>query len=595
MFEQGNACMEQARFDDAAACYGRALALAPDFAAAHANLGAALLRRHRVGDALMCFRRALVLEPDMADAHYNIGMVFYDLDPANAKPSLRKYLQLRPDNIAARLALADVHMHLNEIDDAQLCYRQVLQANPASYGAHNGLANTLRNQARHAEAVRHYELAIRHGEHPVVAFQNLLFCMMCMAGVSAREVHEKHREFAARFEQPLLGAQLPHENTADPQRRLRIGYVSPHMRTNVVAHYIEPVLRHHDRSQFEIFCYSAGMSSDSVTAQMAALFDQWHDVHLSSDDEIAALIRSHRIDVLVDLCGHGGGNRILIFARKPAPVQISYLDYSTTTGLASMDYRITNAYCDPVGSADRYYSEELHRLDTTFWTYNPSIRLPVDALPAQSAGCVTFGSFSLYYRITAEVLALWARVLRAIPASRLLIIGVAEGSTRKALLETLGDAGIAPERIVIRNVVDYRTYHELMGEVDVALAPFPYNGATTIMDCLWNGLPVVSMGGGESFYARMGCSILPAVGLSRLIAADAEDYVRIATDLAADLPALAGLRLSLRERLEQSPMRDFPGFTRAIEQAYRAMWREWCSATQAAGSSPAETHSPIRH
>jgi predicted O-linked N-acetylglucosamine transferase (SPINDLY family) len=315
---------------------------------------------------------------------------------------------------------------------------------------------------------------------------------------------------------------------------------------------------------------------DGVTGRIASLVDQWHDVHLLSDDDIAALVRAHQIDILVDLCGHGPGNRILALARKPAPLQVNYLDYSATTGLSSIDYRLTTEYCDPSGTSEQYYSEKLYRLKDTYWTYNPAVRLPVSALPMESNGYVTFGSFNLYYRITGEVLDLWSRLLMAIPGSRLLIVSVAAGSTQAALLERLNRAGIARDRVSMHGLVSYQTYNELMGTVDIALAPYPYNGATTVMDCLWNGLPVVAKQGGETFSTRLGCSVLAEMGLSELIARDEDEYIRIAAGLASAVPELASLRRTLREKLERSPMRDFPGFTRGLELAYRSMWKDWC-------------------
>jgi len=290
------------------------------------------------------------------------------------------------------------------------------------------------------------------------------------------------------------------------------------------------------------------------------------------------LVRSHQIDILVDLCGHGPGTRILAFARRPAPVQVNYLDYSATTGMSSIDYRLTTEYCDPSGTSEQYYSEKLYRLKGTYWTYNPPLRLPVSELPMKSSGFATFGSFSLYYRITSEVLDLWLRVLQAVPRSRLLIVSVAAGSTQEALLDRLDRAGIARRRLSIHGVVPFQKYNELMGAVDIALAPFPYNGATTVMDCLWNGLPVVAKAGGETFTTRLGCSVLAAMDLAEWIAADEDEYIRIAAGLASDVPRLSELRRTLPQRLERSPMRDFPGFTRELESAYRTMWKSWCAA-----------------
>ena len=577
-FNRGNACKDQGHLEEATASYQSAVALAPDFAAAHANLGSALARQGRHAEALVCFRKALILEPELAEAWFNLGISSYQLgELASAKVALARYLQAQPDDRDALMVLAEAHFQGNELDDAAACVAQVLAGDPQSARAHGLAANIFRNQGRHHDALRHYELAIRHDPNPVMAFQNLLFFMMCAAGFSAADMHARHREFARRFEEPLLSARPELRNVPDPGRRLRLGYLSPDFRANVVGHYMQPILENHDRAQFEIHAYYTGAVHDGVTERIASLVDRWHDVRMLSEEDLAALVRSHQIDVLVDLCGHGPGGRILALARRPAPVQANYLDYSATTGMSSIDYRLTTEYCDPSGISEQYYSEKLYRLKDTYWTYNPSLRLPVPELPMKANGWPTFGSFNLYYRITSEVLDLWSRVLQAVPRSRLLIVSVAPGSTQAALLERMHRAGIARERISIHGVVPYQKYHELMGAVDIALAPFPYNGATTVMDCLWNGLPVVAKAGGETFTTRLGCSVLDTMRLAELIGADEAEYIRIAAGLASDLPRLSELRRTLRDRLERSPMRDFRGFTRQIESAYREMWRRWCA------------------
>lgn len=578
-FNQGNAYKDQGRLEEAITSYQNAVALAPDFPAVHVNLGSALAQQVRHAEALACFRKALVLEPELAGAWFNLGYSSYQLgDLASAKAAFTRYLRAQPDDRDALMMLGEVHFNANELDEAGRCVERVLAGDPRAGDAHSLLASIFRNQARHCDALRHYELAILHERNPVIAFQSLLFFLMCAAGVSAADIHARHREFARRFEEPLLSARPAFRNVPDPGRRLRLGYVSPDFRYNVVGHYMQPIIENHDRAQFEIHAYFTGPRLDSVGERIASLVDGWHEVRALSDEDLAALVRSHQIDILVDLCGHGPGTRILAFARRPAPVQVNYLDYSATTGMSSIDYRLTTEYCDPSGTSEQYYSEKLYRLKGTYWTYNPPLRLPVSELPMKSSGFATFGSFNLYYRVTSEVLDLWLRVLQAVPRSRLLIVSVAAGSTQEALLDRLDRAGIARRRLSIHGVVPFQKYNELMGAVDIALAPFPYNGATTVMDCLWNGLPVVAKAGGETFTTRLGCSVLAAMGLSEWIAADEDEYIRIAAGLASDVPRLSELRRTLRQRLERSPMRDFPGFTRELESAYRTMWKSWCTA-----------------
>jgi len=574
--DQGNAQREQGRLDDAIATYRGAVAAAPEFAAAHVNLGSALAQKGLHPEALASFRKALALEPELPEALFNLGASSYRLRelPA-AAAALGAYLRKQPEDRDALLLLGEVHFTANELDDAAACVERVLAADSKRGGAHNLLGNIYRNQARHEPALRHYELAIRHDPHPVVAFQNLLFMMMCASGYRAADIAARHREFAQRFERPLLPARPVFRNAPDPVRRLKIGYVSPEFRYNVVGYYMQPILEHHDRAHYEIHAFSSGPVYDQVSERIAALVDHWHDARALSDEALAALVRSHGIDILVDLCGHGPGSRLLALARRPAPVQVNYLDYSATTGLSSIDWRLTTEYADPRG-ADQYYAEKLWRLKDSYWTYNPLMAVPVTELPLEKNGYATFGSFNLYYRITAQVLDLWLSLLKAIPRSRLVIVSVAPGSTHAALLERIERAGIARERVAIHGVVPLQQYHELMGTVDIALAPFPYNGATTAMDALWNGLPVVALAGGETFTTRLGCNVLHLIGLDDCIATDEDEYLGIAARLAADAPRLAELRRTLRERLERSALRDFRGFTRGLEAAYRAMWKDWC-------------------
>lgn len=581
------------RLNEAEALYRQALAQDPESVDALHFLGVIALQRHAPSLAIELISEALLRNAANAPAHNNLGLAFTAQGKkAEAVSAYLAALALKPDYADALVNLRDAiahfdhrdglwvlgetHQRANQLDEAAACMERLLAMEPANVNAHNLLANIRRNQARHREAIEHYQLAIRHDSDPVVAWQNLLFCMLCTGRFSAAEIHAKHREFARRFEQPLLPPQPAFGNTRDPDRRLKIGYVSPDLRNNVVGHYMQPIFENHDRAGFETHCYFLGSARDGVSERLASLVDRWHDVQSLAGDELAALIRSHGIDILVDLCGHGPGNRILAFARRPAPVQVNYLDYSATTGLSSMDYRLTTEYCDPGGTSEQYYSEKLYRLPGAYWTYNPAASLPVSALPARTNGCVTFGSFNLYYRITGEVLDLWARVLLAVPRSRLVIVSVAAGSAQAALRERLNRAGISSDRVSAHGLVSYAEYHELIGAVDIALAPWPYNGATTAMDCLWNGVPVVSRAGGETFSTRLGCSVLAAAGLPELIAADAEDYVRTASRLAADADRLSGLRQTLRQRLEASPLRDFRGFTKGLEAAYRSMWKAWC-------------------
>jgi predicted O-linked N-acetylglucosamine transferase (SPINDLY family) len=312
-----------------------------------------------------------------------------------------------------------------------------------------------------------------------------------------------------------------------------------------------------------------------MTPQLRQHTDHWRSIVGLSDEQVAELIRQDQIDVMVDLTLHAARNRLLVFARKPAPVQVTYLAYAGTSGLSTMDYRLTDPFMDPAGVNDAHYAEHSFRLPKTYWCYAPTCpEIPVGPLRALAGGGVTFGSLNNFSKINPSVLELWIKILHAVPGSRL-VLHAHEGSHRQRVLDLMARAGITPERLSFagrRSIADYyRGYHE----IDIALDPFPFAGGTTSCDALWMGVPLVSLCG-QTAVARAGLSLLSNVGLPELVAHTAEDYVRIAAELAGDLPRLAELRATLRARMEQSPLMDAPAFARDIEAAYRTMWRTWC-------------------
>jgi predicted O-linked N-acetylglucosamine transferase (SPINDLY family) len=367
----------------------------------------------------------------------------------------------------------------------------------------------------------------------------------------------------------------PHLNDRSPQRRLRIGYVSPDFRFHPVGRFLLPLLETHDRGNFEIFCYASVDVPDALTDRCRAYTDAWRDVRDLSDEQLAQVVRRDRIDVLVDLTMHMAQNRLLLFARKPAPVQVTYLAYCGTTGLETMDYRLTDPHLDPPGGDERFYSERSVRLPETYWCYRPTIETPpVNPLPALAAGHVRFGSLNNFCKATPPTLAAWGRLLQAVPVSRLLLSARA-GSHRDRVRGLLGEQGVASERVDFVDIQPVAEYFALYQQIDVALDPFPYGGGTTSCDALWMGVPVVSLAG-QTAVGRGGLSILTNVGLPDLAARDAGHYVQVAAELAQDLPRLSDLRATLRERMRNSPLMDAPRFARSVEAAYREMWRRWC-------------------
>jgi predicted O-linked N-acetylglucosamine transferase (SPINDLY family) len=348
-----------------------------------------------------------------------------------------------------------------------------------------------------------------------------------------------------------------------------------------VNYFIEPVLAAHDREQFEVFCYSDVISPDEVTKHVQTYPLQWRDIVGMSDEQVSGLVRSDKIDILVDLAGHTGNNRMLLFARKPAPVQVSWLGYPNTTGLAAVDYRIVDNYTDPPGMTDQFYTEKLSRMPECFLCYQPEQDSPeIGPLPSQQKGFITFGSFNIISKITPEAVALWSRILKTVPNSTLLLKArsLFDKGTREYLGGLFMHQGIPEDRLTFMfHTESYQKHLGLYNEIDIALDTYPYNGTTTTCEALWMGVPVVTLAGNRHA-SRVGMSLLTNIGLPELVARTEDEYRGTAVQLAADREKLRFLRERLRDMMRHSPVCDAKGFTADLELLYRRMWEKWCAS-----------------
>jgi predicted O-linked N-acetylglucosamine transferase (SPINDLY family) len=392
----------------------------------------------------------------------------------------------------------------------------------------------------------------------------------------AARILAEHRQWAGKFAAPLAQEIARHQNDRTPDRRLRIGYVSPDLRLHPVGRFLLPLLAQHNHKAFEIVAYSSVRRSDAITDRLRSYVDVWENITGLTDAEAAAKIRADRIDVLVDLSLHMAQNRMLLFARKPAPVQATWLGYVGTTGLSTMDYRLSDPHLDPPGQGDESYVEKTLRLPHSFWCYQaPDASPDVNELPALSNGCVTFGCLNNFCKVTAPTLELWASLLRQVPGSRLVIHANA-GSHQEIVRQRFVSAGVEGSRIRFVASQRMEDYFAQYGQLDLALDPFPYGGGTTTCDALWMGVPVVTLAG-RTAVGRAGVSLLSNLGLPELIAQTPEQYLSIARNLAADLPRLAQLRRQLRPMMQASVLMDAPRFAAEMEAAYRQMWIAWCA------------------
>jgi predicted O-linked N-acetylglucosamine transferase (SPINDLY family) len=574
----GNALRDYGRLPEASLCYERALRFKPDFAEAYLNYGNVLRGLGRLHEAVASYRRALGLNPALADAHNNLGTALKDLGQADAAAaSYRRALDLNPNSATALYNLANMLSELERLDEAAALLERALELQPQLAEAHLNLGNVLKNQGRLLEAVESFQraLAVRPGYG--AAHSNLLFTLNYLDGVRQRQIYDAHRQFHVMHAASLAASIAPHQNAPDPDRRLKIGYVSPDFRQHACAYFLEPLLANHDRGNVEVYAYAEVTRPDPMTARLRARTDQWRSTCGLNDEQVAEQIRADGVDVLVDLAGHTANSRLLVFARKPAPVQVSYLGYPATTGLDTMDYRLTDAHAEPEGASERWYTERLVRLPHSLWCYQPLDDMPeVSLSPAERNGFVTFGSFNNFAKIGPRVLDLWAELLQVLPASRLLMICVPEGAAQRALIEQFGARGIGADRLRLYGRLPRAGYLALYSEVDIALDPFPCNGGTTTCDALWMGLPVIALIG-DTFLSRAGLSVLASAGLSDLAAATPGEYIAIGARLSADIEALAARRAAMRTQLRGSPLMDARRFARDVEQAYRAMWRQWCA------------------
>ena len=576
----GVALMDQGKLDEAIVAFGQGLAIKPDHAETHYNLGNARKRQGEFEDAAAAYVQAIHIDPNLAAAYSNLGTLLVELgkiDEAIAVYS--QALRSKPDSAELHYNLGNALKDQSRLEEASACYARALALKPGYAEAHANRGIVLMSQGHLDEAIAAYARAIALKPGDAGTYSNLLFCQNYDASRTPEQLFAAHREWDARY--GTVPRPASYANERAPERRLKIGYVSPDFRTHSVAQFLTPLFEHHDRQATELFCYADVMQPDAVTDRLRKFSDHWLSAVTLSDDALAERIEADGIDILVDLAGHTAHNRLRVFTRKPAPVQATWLGYSNTTGLASIDYRIVDAVTDPPGAADACASETLLRLADGFLCYGgPKDAPPPAPPPCIKNGFITFGSFNNPAKVSPATFDIWARLLARLPDAHLLLKGksFADAATCASYLARLGERGIAAEHVKLMAWLPGGNAHlTLYEQIDIALDPFPYNGTTTTCEALWMGVPVITLRG-DRHSARVGASLLSQVGLTDWIAESADDYVEIALALAADPGRLHDLRRSLRRRLAASSLCDGAGFAHKLEDAYRAIWRNYLSS-----------------
>lgn len=548
----GNALKDRGRLLEAADCFARSIALRPDNPRAHLNLGAVLKDLGRLAESAECSRRALALQPDYAEALSNLGMVLrLQGCSGEAEGIFRRALVARPDFVAARMGLAMSLCDQGDMRGAEQGLREALAQKPDSLEARSALLFVLNYQPGRAAAE-----------------------LLEEARLFGRAASLTARPFTAWRGAPEAG------------RCLKIGFVSGDFCQHPVGQFIEHVLaalRSAHAGRLELHAYHAQHYTDELTGRLKPLFKGWRMVAGMSDAVLAEQIHRDGIDILVDLSGHTSHNRLPVFAWKPAPVQMTWLGYLATTGVPGMDYLLADGQVLPA-AAEAAFTERIVRMPKSYVCFTPPLQeAPVVALPAVAQGGITFGSFNNLNKLNDEVLALWARILAAVPESRLLLKArqLADEAVRSRLTGFFETRGVSADRLLLLGHVARDAHLATYGQVDIGLDPFPYPGITTTVEALWMGVPVVSLAG-TTFMARQGVGLLTHAGLEDWLADSAEAYVATAVRHAADIEGLARLRAGLRSRLQASPVFDQHAFADDFEAMLRQLWRNWC-AGQAAG------------
>jgi len=575
----GVIALQQGRAADAAALLARACEADPRSAVCAMRYGLALVLVGRTAEAEAPLRRAVALDPRLVEAWDNLAHCLKLQDRlSEAIDSQRRAVALKPDYAQGWYNLGLTLSLYGNIGEALQCHERAIAADPKFAKARYGRAQTLHQMCRLEEAIADYDryLALEPEHHE--ARSNRLLALNNLDRVSREQLFAEHVDYGR-----VVGLRRPPRfpHAPQPDRRLRVGVLSPDLREHSCAYFIEPLLRNLDPARFELYLYHDHFREDGVSRRLQGVAAAWRRIVGQGDPAVERIVRADQPDILIDLAGHTGmSNRLPLFARCLAPVQITYLGYPNTTGVPAIGYRFTDAIADPPGAADRYATEKLVRFAPTAWAYQPRADAPpISDPPAAAAGApLTFGCFNNLGKFTDGMLAAWGRILTAVPDARLVIKGRQLGDelVRRRYLERFAACGLPGDRVeFLESTADSRSHLALYRRIDIALDTFPYNGTTTTCEALWMGVPVITLCG-DRHSARVGASLLRAAGHPEWIAADVDDYVRRAAGLAGERARLSPIRSGLRSDLARGPLLDHAGQAARFGEALRACWREWC-------------------
>lgn len=539
------------------------------------------LLRYRTGDLedgerLIC--AAIEMNPNFAGAYQNYGRIlFSSLRLEDAEKQFRKALELEPENASIMELLAATLIHRQNYQEARIYCDKAIRLKPKFANVYGHYGSLMMAAGKPYEGIEYVRKALSLKRINTL-HSSLLFLLNLVPTASQCDIYQESMRWGKIFTSRFAHAMRGHFNTPHPHRRLRIGYVSGDFRQHPVGYHLRPVLAAHDKDEFDIFLYNAFPNCDAITEEFAGYVDCYRDISLKPDEKVESLIRKDGIDILVDLAGHTGFNRLMLFARRPAPVQISWLGYFNTTGMAAMDYFISDAITSPA-TDDPCFVEKIIRLPDIRFCYEPLSYAPdVAPLPSEKNNYVTFGSFNAIHKMIPEVLELWAHVVQAVPNSRLLLKSKSfrDEEIKSDFQKRFAALGIAKERLELR---PSSPHHEMLaeyGDMDISLDTFPYNGGATTCEAIWMGVPVITLKGSTPI-GRQTAAYLNTFGHTEWIATTPDEYVKIARLVASDPAKLARIRAGLRAEMATSPLCDRYAFTRDLESLYRNVWEKWCA------------------
>lgn len=567
---------EQNNFAEAEKHCRKAIALKYDIAEAHDQLGIALLRQQKLADAESSFKAAIMLYPEMADAHNNLGIVLNEQKKyAEAEACYHQAIKLDPGFANAYNNLAYNFFSQNQLTEAEVLLQQAIALKPQFPEAINTLGNVYKDLGNIHRAIEYYRKAIAIAPALTVSYSNLLLAAVYDETLSSEIVAEEAKEYGRYVALQTTSrytswhCPLPLDTA---KNKIRVGFVSGDLRKHAVTFFLEGLLRHFNKDAFELIAYSTQPIEDDVTALIKPHFTKWQVIHGKSNQEAAAIIYQDAPHILFDVSGHTANNRLPVFAYKPAPIQVTWLGYPATTGLAEMDYVLGDPYLIP--ATDEYlFVEKVWRLPEITWCFNPMLEdIPIAELPALKNQHITFGCFNNLAKVNDKVIKIWSDILHAVPTAKLYLQAgqLNTPSVREKFYAKFLACGIKADRLILEGGGTREHYFHSFNKVDIALDPFPCPGGTTSADTLWMSVPVLTIKK-QGYSTRIGETIAHNVGLADWIAEDTQDYIQKAVTFAADLPALAELRTKLRPQVMASPLFNIVRYTQHFEAALRGM------------------------